>query len=279
MSHTFPLLLDAALKATVLLLVAFAIARIMHRISAAGRHLLWTMTILGLLAIPVLSWFLPAWAFPLVLPLDRTQLVAEANRARFAFYVLEEDLKPVNLLQAEKTAGNAGMVLVANRGQTSPRDIPASKTYRALPPVMRKVSFGEWMVRICFCGAVLSLAWFAAGWLSLFRLSKSCRRIEDGSLAQILAEVADALGIGRPVLLLSSRRAIPMTWGWIRPMVLLPAESQSWGIDRRRDVLLHELAHVRRLDCLTQMIARAACAVYWFHPLAWLAIRKLHLEQ
>ena len=79
MSHTFPLLLDAALKATVLLLVAFAIARIMHRISAAGRHLLWTMTIFGLLAIPVFSWLLPAWTFPLALKDPACLFVASAT--------------------------------------------------------------------------------------------------------------------------------------------------------------------------------------------------------
>ncbi len=58
-----------------------------------------------------------------------------------------------------------------------------------------------------------------------------------------------------------------------------PGRSRSWGADRRRDVLLHELAHVRRLDCPTQTIARLACAVYWFHPLAWFAERRMRIER
>ena len=84
---------------------------------------------------------------------------------------------------------------------------------------------------------------------------------------------------GRLALRIARGPAMPMTWGTLAPRILLPAEALSWPADRRRLVLLHELAHVARRDSLGRSAASLACALYWFHPGAWFAARRMRLEQ
>ena len=69
-----------------------------------------------------------------------------------------------------------------------------------------------------------------------------------------------------------------MTWGVIKPVVLLPQNSRSWSQERLEAVLLHELAHVRRLDSLSQLVSTAASALYWFNPGVWLCARAMRAE-
>jgi beta-lactamase regulating signal transducer with metallopeptidase domain len=70
----------------------------------------------------------------------------------------------------------------------------------------------------------------------------------------------------------------PMTWGIFRPVILLPGEAETWPHSRLEAVLLHELAHVRRKDSLTQLASLAVCALYWPNPLVWLAAARLRRE-
>ena len=64
-----------------------------------------------------------------------------------------------------------------------------------------------------------------------------------------------------------------MTGGIRRPAILLPASAKAWSTERRQAVLTHEMIHVRHRDALRQLVLRAAVALYWFHPLAWVAAR------
>ncbi|MHC4718790.1 MAG: M56 family metallopeptidase, partial [Planctomycetota bacterium] len=62
-------------------------------------------------------------------------------------------------------------------------------------------------------------------------------------------------------------------------MIVLPAHVDEWPEQRKRLVLLHELGHVKRCDCLWQLIAQLARTLHWFNPLVWLAGRRLRIER
>ncbi|HZT42032.1 MAG TPA: M56 family metallopeptidase [Chthonomonadaceae bacterium] len=113
------------------------------------------------------------------------------------------------------------------------------------------------------------------------RLQRRCRIVTEGRLADLVLDVARTLGVRRPVVLrMAPERlsVVPMTWGVLRPVVLLPALAEDWTEERLRVVLLHEMAHVRRGDWLTQRLAQAICLLYWFHPPVWLLARRLRIE-
>jgi hypothetical protein len=79
-------------------------------------------------------------------------------------------------------------------------------------------------------------------------------------------------------VLVSKRLATPITTGWRRPSIILPESAADWSDERRRVVLVHELAHISRGDYAAQLVAAVALSVLWFHPLAWLAVARLRAE-
>ncbi|MGH9937441.1 MAG: M56 family metallopeptidase, partial [Blastocatellia bacterium] len=60
---------------------------------------------------------------------------------------------------------------------------------------------------------------------------------------------------------------------------MLPKEADGWTMECRSIVMLHELSHVKRRDCLMQGLAQLACAIYWFNPLVWIAAWRLRVER
>ncbi len=113
-------------------------------------------------------------------------------------------------------------------------------------------------------------------WLTRNAEPVSDQRWRDAS------DVASAeLGLPEsPALLASDHVTVPFTSGVLRPVVVVPASAlATWTDERIRVVLLHELAHVRRRDCLVQAMSQVACAAYWFNPLTWIAARRLRAER
>ena len=111
-------------------------------------------------------------------------------------------------------------------------------------------------------------------------MSRRTEVVTDAPWLPLARALAADLGvIAAFVFLRSPRATMPMAWGILRPAVLMPADADEWPVERLRIVLLHELAHVSRRDCLTHLLAQVACAVYWFNPLAWMAARRARAER
>ncbi len=138
---------------------------------------------------------------------------------------------------------------------------------------------GRLAVTIWLVGAVASAGVLLVGLARLRRLRAASSRVTDGRWHRLCTELARSCGLTRGVdLLLGPRPGLVATWGWRRPVVMLPASASGWSAERMRVVLLHELAHARRGDWMLLMAAEALRCVWWFNPLAWAVRARLRRE-
>ncbi|HEY1760665.1 MAG TPA: M56 family metallopeptidase [Bryobacteraceae bacterium] len=95
----------------------------------------------------------------------------------------------------------------------------------------------------------------------------------------VVDSLALSAGIRRRIeVLLHEKTPGPMMCGVANPAIVLPLDAETWNSEDLNRAIVHELEHVRRGDSASRCFARAICAVYWFHPLIWIAWRKLVLE-
>jgi beta-lactamase regulating signal transducer with metallopeptidase domain len=152
------------------------------------------------------------------------------------------------------------------------KGVPVEAQARPAPP------WAAWVVGVWFAGAILVTARLLFSLLIVDGLA--VRPALESDWYERLQRLRRALGIRRNVeLLVSPEAPMPMTWGAIRPVVILPSSAVRWTGERLELVLLHELAHVKRWDWLTQLAAHLACAVYWFMPPCWSALNEFRKER
>lgn len=147
-------------------------------------------------------------------------------------------------------------------------------TLMAMGPISSSL-FGETID----AGPALLAIWMAGAALILTRLGLDLIILEwharrgasaPSSWDRMARRLARRLNLRRDVRVLRTGAIdIPCTWGFLRPVILLPACAIVWNEERLKSVLLHELGHVRRNDGALRFLARIACALFWIHPVAW----------
>ena len=244
--------LAVVVKATALLGIAALMQIVVfRRASAATRHLVWTIALVSVLLLPVVSLVGPTWT-------------VEIPAAQ----------KPVSVTPVETSAD--APLEIAN-GPASP--VIAFESTPA-PPRAANVSWSAALVLVYCAGAIGLLMYLLAQQWNVRRFARQATLVHDAAWTRLLDECAHALGLRRPVRLLRSRtHGVPLAFGTRRPSIVIPEIADQWTDDRRRAVLLHELAHVARRDCLTQSVAFGACALYWFHPALWWVAGRLRVER
>jgi TonB family protein len=231
-------------KATILLAGAWLIVVAFRQRSSALRHHVWTAAILASLALPFFAMLLPAW-----------HSATLGNAATF--------WSPAH----------------ANAGSSVSHTIPSSIiNVTATPQFLNRLAGAAllaWAV-----GASFFLLRLLVGLARLAWVSVHAKPLFDEDWIYTVLQLSKFHKIGRPVrlLLCNSSTAMPLTWGIFRPVIVLPSSAAQWPEDRRCMVLSHELAHISRHDWFLQICAELTRAIYWFHPLVWLAAAQLRQE-
>src|SRR2546423_4336198 len=282
MQSALPILLDAALKGAFLVLLAALAAFALRKRSAASRHAVWTTAGIGHLAIPALVFILPAWKMPLLpaaswmQPTTVSAAITAAPDGSSAAAAITTRSKASAPLAPASEAQTAASTQATESGAES-RGTSASP--RPDNSSGRKSGIAI-LAAIWLAGALLVLLRLAFGTWRVGQLARDGARVEDGVWLSLTQRLANRLGVTRPLTLLRGERlAVPVTWGVVYPAVLLPQDSDSWSEERRRFVLVHEMAHVKRFDALTQLLAQFAVALFWFDPLVWIAAHQMRVER
>lgn len=275
------------LKATLLLLAALVGTTWLRHATAGARHLVWLAALAAVLALPVLS---RMDAFHIrVLPSGLATALGEPADVRAT-----APEPPAAIAVAAPTV--AAPVMTPPRVSTPPMpaavqpvvaEVTASVMVNAvnepLSPAANAVPTTTSLVTILlalWAAVALGLVgWLVAGAMSVRRIVSGARELVTPDWTMPLCEVADRLDLEVPPrLVLSDRIEMAFACRAAAPTVVLPAAAESWTDDRRRAVLFHELAHVKRHDLIGHTLGRLACALYWFHPLVWSAARHLRAE-
>ena len=266
---------EAAARGTLLLLAALFISLALRRGSAASRHMVWASCLCLLLMLPLLAQIAPVVPAPVIPPSWSAAWSEVAAIASSRVAGLMGDSAPS--WHSTATASLTGPV-----GPDGAEALAATTMQFAVVLDEARPEWGAaaWLAAVWAAGTLLVLCWLAVGLWLRSSLSRRAHVVHDGPWVDAARGIAAQLGIKRDLVLLrGEEEAVPMTWGGLRPVIYLPPGSDDWAADQRRSVLLHELAHVRRWDSLTRSVSQLACAIFWFHPLAWYAAHRLLREQ
>lgn len=251
-------LAGTTMKSIGIFAVAVVVTYSLRHKSAAIRGLIWGLAILGCIIVPLFSFTLPKWEVN----------VLTKTPSRFETHQFPDNSQSPAFVVSTEPSYLLSQVGSSTQTTSTPTQSKLGSNADRIPFVM---SWADWIGVIWAGGGLFFLVRLIAGIGAVWHIST---RSEDFSRV-VKPKLRD--WNPRISVRLSDRIAVPMMWGVLRPVILLPVDAGSWPAARLRTALLHELAHVKRWDWTMQAIAQLTCAVYWFNPLVWFASHQMRI--
>jgi beta-lactamase regulating signal transducer with metallopeptidase domain len=279
LAHYAPWLFATFAKIAVLLLLTLLCAQLLRRRSASLRHCLYAAAMAGVLMLPLAAVFLPDLGIDVLPPSASVTDSSSPSAFSHAQLTPGVDASPATIATHSQIA-KAGTVVHAT-DSISHNDTPSSATKASsIKSAFSRVSVKGLMVLIWMLGCAIFAVRILGSTLRLRALVARAVPVDSIQLASHLRWLCRDLGIRREVAVLASPELdVPIAVGVLDPKIILSPQSGEWTETRRKAVLCHELAHIKRLDALTQFVGRVAAAIYWFNPLVWLLLRAMRAER
>ena len=259
------LIFEYLIKSSLVLSVSFLIILLFRRKSAALRHFILSFSLISLLLLPLLSSLTIGWETPLLPSWSSDHIYSSA---------------------ANK-ASNENEIFIQRKFQEN------NTIFSGIRGTGKKISGSLWpkngslknilglsMLILWSTGLLFLLIRIFLGLYAAHRITRQGKKILSFSWQKLMEKLLKSLSLRRKISLFRhSRVKFPLTWGVIKPVIIMPDTSRNWTRDQCTSVLLHELSHIKRGDFLIKVIARISCAVFWFNPLSWITYKKMKMEQ
>lgn len=265
----FPWLLRASWQASVLAgLVLIAQGLFRQKLSAGWRYSLWLLVVLRLLLPAAPESVVSVFNLAPFRPAPGTDLTFQR------FNDVTPSLVPDNPSQPTLPVTSAPTT-------TSPPSPNATPLRAAAAPHSTLTTLLTWSPTLWLIRVALLLLRILCQNVRFVARIRAQRPVTDSAVLDLLEDCKSLMGVRTPLSVVeTSAVKSPALCGFIRPRLLLPENLLASFTPRElRYVLLHELAHVKRLDMAMNWVVTALRVLHWFNPVLWFAFRRLAADR
>jgi len=260
------LISELFIKSSLILGISLFLVFLLRKKSAALKHFILSFSLISLLLFPVFSSITTGW---------ETRWLPSWQDGSSGSSIQNQPLKSDPLIPLKYKAHSK------LTGEVKKSDLEQTSNKSALLQIKDiKILLGLSLLSAWLAGMIFLTARIILGLYGAHRLTRQGKRISESIWQLLLQRFLQAVSLKRKISLFSHEKVrAPLTWGIIKPIVIMPIESSRWTKDQQSSALFHELSHIKRSDFLIKILARVSCALYWFNPLSWLAFSLIKKEQ